>query len=167
MKRLLWLFFFTLTTSFLLSAQTSFPERCEGTWEGMMHIYRQGQLVDSVQIIFTAAQTEEANTWTWKTQYISEKYPMTKDYQLKIDDSEKGYYLLDEGDGVVLRDYGFGDKIYSVFEVQGILLTSSYELQGDHLIFEVSSGKKIAPAEGQQVINYSVDNLQRVVLSKQ
>ena len=118
-----------------------------------MHIYRQGQIADSVQIIFTVEKADEANTWTWKTQYISEKYPMTKDYQLKIEDPEKGYYLLDEGDGIVLRDYGFGDKIYSVFEVQGILLTSSYELKGDHLIFEVSSGKKIAPKEGQQVIN--------------
>jgi hypothetical protein len=44
------------------------------------------------------------------------------------------------------------------------MLTSSYELKGDQLIFEVSSGKKI---EGNnEVVNYSVINLQKVVFNR-
>ena len=41
------------------------------------------------------------------------------------------------------------------------MLTSSYELQGDQLIFEVTSGRKIE--DKNEVTNYSVLNLQRVV----
>jgi hypothetical protein len=52
-----------------------------------------------------------------------------------------------------------------VFETQGIFLTSSYELIGDQLIFEVSSGKKIE-GENKGVTNYSVTSLQRVIFKK-
>ncbi|SOD91764.1 hypothetical protein [Spirosoma fluviale] len=91
--------------------------------------------------------------------------PVVKDYTLRLKDAAKHEYVTDEGDGVVLADYLFGNKLYSVFETQGIVLTSTYELIGDKLIFEVTSGRKQAePSQG--VINYSVDNLQRVVFKK-
>jgi hypothetical protein len=44
------------------------------------------------------------------------------------------------------------------------MLTSSYELQGDDLIFEVTSGKKIE--DRKEVTNYSVLGLQRVVFKR-
>ena len=86
-----------------------------GVWEGTMYIMAQGQLRDSVGIIFTVAKTDDPKAWTWRTQYISEKFPMTKDYILRLQDEEKQIYLTDEGDGVVLYDYLFGEKLYSVF----------------------------------------------------
>ena len=52
-----------------------------------------------------------------------------------------------------------------MFETQGIFLTSSYELIGDQLIFEVSSGKKLEE-ENKAVTNYSVTSLQRVIFKK-
>jgi hypothetical protein len=45
-----------------------------------------------------------------------------------------------------------------------VLLTYSHELQGDQLIFEVTSGKKLDV--NKEVNNYSVLNLQRVVFKK-
>ncbi len=44
------------------------------------------------------------------------------------------------------------------------MLTSSYELHGDELIFEVTSGKKIE--DRKEVTNYSVLSLQRVVFRR-
>jgi len=67
--------------------------------------------------------------------------PAVKDYTLILNDPATNAYSTDEGDGVVLKDYLFDQKLYSVFETQSILLTSSYELMGDQLIFEVTSGK--------------------------
>ncbi|MEM6806338.1 MAG: hypothetical protein AAF696_33375 [Bacteroidota bacterium] len=148
-----------------LLAQTSFPEKCMGIWEGHMYIMAKGQIRDSVGIIFTVAETEDPKAWTWRTQYLSETYPMTKDYVLRLKDEEKQTYLTDEGDGIVLYDYLFGDKLYSVFETEGILLTSSYELVGEHLVFEVTSGKALSTEKGE-VNNFSVDYVQRVVLSR-
>ena len=147
-------------------AQKTFVDQCLGQWKGMMYIYSRSKLVDSVLVRFTAAPTDKPDTWTWKTEYISEKLPMVKDYVLRAKDVAKGRYVTDEGDGIELTEYVFGNKMYSVFETGGILLTSSYELRGRELIFEVTSGEKLE-ATNEEVTNYSTNNLQRVVLQRE
>ncbi len=154
------------TWSFSLG-QTSFPDRCVGTWTGTMYIYRQGVLQDSVTVVLTVSRQTDIGSWTWKTEYLSKTRPMTKDYVLRVKDEKKGIYITDEGGGIELNDYLFGNKLYSAFETHDVLLTSSYELIGDQLIFEVCSGKKppiTTPVP--EVIHYPVSNLQRVVFRR-
>lgn len=148
-----------------LPGQPLFGNRCLGVWEGTMFIYSHGELKDSVAVRLTVAQTADPHAWTWKTEYLSEKLPMVKDYTLRLKDQTKNLYVTDEGEGLELQDHLFGDKLYCVFETEGILLTSTYELIGDRLIFEVTAGK-ILPGSVQQVTNYSVNTLQRVVFKK-
>ena len=145
-----------------LNAQTSFPEKCLGIWTGTMHIYNRGSLVDSVTIKLNVTRTNAPDTFVWKTEYLSEKFPMVKDYKLVISDAGKGVFITDEGDGIILMDYLFENKLYSVFETQGILLTSTYEWLGNKIIFEVTSGKELQTTHG--VKSYSVLNLQKAIL---
>lgn len=145
--------------------QSSFPERALGVWEGKMQIYNNGTVRDAVPIRFTAARTKTPGDYTWKTEYLSPTRPMTKDYVLRVKDAEKGIFITDEGGGVELFDHQHGDKLYSVFETGGILLTASYELRGDELIFEVTSGRPM-PEIKQGIKNYSVPNVQRAVLRR-
>lgn len=147
-----------------LNAQTSFPEKCLGIWTGTMHIYNRGSLVDSVTIKLNVTRTNAPDTFVWKTEYLSEKFPMVKDYKLVISDAGKGVFITDEGDGIILMDYLFENKLYSVFETQGILLTSTYEWLGNQIIFEVTSGKELQTTHG--VKSYSVLNLQKAILRK-
>jgi hypothetical protein len=149
---------------FLAEAQ-SFPDRCLGTWKGTMHMYSRGALKDSVQVALTVEKTSQPNEWKWKTDYLSEKLPMTKDYVLRLKDAESSTYITDEKNGIELMNYLFHDKLYTVFETEGIVLTSSYELRNEKLIFEVTSGKQTSSGD-PSVTNYSVDHLQRVVLTK-
>ncbi|MEM8898666.1 MAG: hypothetical protein AAGC85_11205 [Bacteroidota bacterium] len=159
------LFFLIFSLCFLAGkSQVPFPEKCLGTWEGMLMIYQQGQLRDSVKVIFTVAKTDEDDRWAWKKEYVSEKYPMVKDYELVLKDAEKGYYITDEGDNIQLTDYLFGNKLYSVFETGGILLTSTYEMREEELIFEVTSGKKLT--EDQEVNTFSVSSMQKAVFTR-
>jgi len=147
-----------------LNAQTSFPEKCLGIWTGTMHIYNRGLLVDSVPIKLNVTRTNAPDTFVWKTEYLSAKFPMVKDYKLVISDAGKGVFITDEGDGIILMDYLFENKLYSVFETQSILLTSTYEWLGNQIIFEVTSGKELQTTLG--VKSYSVLNLQKAVLRK-
>ena len=155
------IFLFSFTSIF---AQTSFPEKCLGIWTGTMHIYSRGSLVDSVPIKLNVTRTNAPDTFIWKTEYLSTKNPMVKDYKLVISDIGKGVFKTDEGDGIFLIDYLFGNKLYSVFETQGILLTSTYEWLENQIIFEVTSGKELQTTNG--VKSYSVLNLQKAVLRK-
>jgi hypothetical protein len=157
-----------LVASFLVTtahAQTLFGDRCLGTWKGMMYIYQYGSLRDSVEVKFTVAKTSDPNAWTWKTEYLSIKMPVVKDYVLRLKDKGKNQYVTDEGGGLELTDYLTGNKLYCVFETQSIMLTSTYELRGDELIFEVTSGKKETVSH-PEVINYSTTSVQRVIFKR-
>ena len=147
-----------------IHAQENFANKCIGKWEGMMYIYGKGPLRDSVPVELLVQKTNQDTVWKWKTSYLSKTMPAVKDYNLILKDSKSQTYATDEGDGIQLMDYQFNNKLYSVFETHGVMLTSSYELQGNQLIFEVSSGKKFE--DKKEVTNYSVLNLQRVVFKK-
>lgn len=156
----------TLLTCFVLSlqAQENFANKCVGKWEGMMYIYGKGQLRDSVPVELLVQKTNLDTVWKWKTSYLSKTMPAVKDYNLILKDVKSQTYATDEGRGIELMDYQFNNKLYSVFETHGVMLTSSYELLGNQLIFEVSSGKKLD--DNKEVNNYSVLNLQRVVFKR-
>lgn len=161
---------FTSTYIFLssicmnLCAQENFADKCEGKWKGTMYIYGKGQIRDSVPVELFVQKTSLSHIWVWKTNYLSKKNPMEKNYKLVLKDTASQTYLIDEGDGVELWSYYFNNKLYSVFETHDVMLTSSYELLGDELIFEVTSGKKIE--DKKEVTNYSVLSLQRVVFKR-
>ena len=150
-----------------LKAQTTFPDACLGVWTGTMQIYAHGSLRASIPVRLTVAKATAADTWTWKTeyQYLSSKTPIVKDYILRLKDPVKGLYSTDEGNGLELTDYLLLNKLYCVSETASIIFTSTYELRGDELVFEITSGKKLNTAN-QLISNYSVDSLQRVVFSK-
>jgi len=162
-------FFFLLfiALSFHFSGfSQSFPEKCEGIWKGTMYIWSRGTVVDSVEVKLTILKNSESpKRWIWKTEYLSESMPVIKDYQLVERDSLRGLYGTDEGDGIELKNYLFGNKLYSAFDVDGIMLTSSYELIGINLIFEVTSGYKIK-GKKKEVDSFSFEVLQRVVFSR-
>jgi hypothetical protein len=148
----------------LSNAQTLFPNKCIGNWKGTMHIYSKGVLKDTVTVLLTIKKQTDTS-WMWKTEYISTKMPITKNYVLRLKDKANNIYATDEGDGIELKDYLFENKLYSVFETQGIMLTSFYELRGKELYFEVTSGKKIVE-DAKEVINYAVNNVQMIVFKK-
>jgi hypothetical protein len=164
MKKLISILLFSLLLN-QTQAQHTFVEQCIGKWKGVMYMYNYGTLKDSVKVELTVATTKDPNTWTWKTEYLSPKMPMVKDYLLRVKDKEKNTYVTDEGNNLLLDNYLIGNKMYSIFETHDILLTATYELQGKELIFEVTSGKK-QPSTHPEVSNYSVSNLQRVVFRK-
>lgn len=138
----------------------------EGKWKGKMLIYKESVLMDSVDVLMSISPKIKDSVWQWKTEYMSVKMPVTKDYILRVSDRKKGQFITDEGDGILLSDYGFGNKLYSHFSTEGIMLTATYEWNDDRLIFEVTSGKSdTASASGIQT--FSIKHLQRGVLIKE
>jgi len=134
----------------------------EGKYEGMMLIYKQQKNVDSLPVLLTINNILPDSVWQWKTEYLSTKMPVTKNYQLSVADRSKGMYLTDEGDGVILFNYLFGNKMYCQFETAGLLLTSTYEFINDNeIIFEVTAGKKITRKNTDEIVNYQVNTLQK------
>lgn len=149
----------------LVQAQ-NFAERCEGTWSGMMQLHAKGINYDSIAVKLFVERTDQPNTWTWRKEYYAADTTRIKDYKMLYKDTTKNIYIIDEGDGIELQQYLFKNKLYGVFETEGLVLTSNYELLSDkELQFEVTSGQKVTP--DLEVNNYSVDYLQRILFIKE
>ena len=114
MKRLLLISIITLF-SFNLQAQ-SFTDKCLGIWNGKMEIFNQSRKIADVDVRMTISKID-STSWSWKTEYLSDKLPVTKNYILKLFDDQKGEYLIDEGNGIILKEQLFGNKMMSIFEL--------------------------------------------------
>lgn len=151
--------------SSIASCQLSFPEKCVGEWTGKLLIYQKGQIRDSVPVKLTVKSIDSIS-WTWKTEYLSEKMPVTKDYIFRVIDKARNKYVMDEGEGVILNESVYDNKCLSVFLTDEILITSRYELiSRDSLYFEVSSSKPSELMSGE-LRNYEVGSLQAVIFKK-
>ena len=89
---------------------------------------------------------------------------MVKDHKLVIDNIKEGRYILDVGDGSKIVEYVVNNKMYSLFEVDDIYLTSSTELVNKQFVVEVTSGKELKEFHG--VKSYSFAIVQRMVLTR-
>ena len=141
-------------------AQNLFPDRCLGVWEGTMHIYSKGVLRDSVRVRRTIRRID-STSWTWRTDYLSEKAPATKDYVLRWIDRAGSEFVVDEGGGIEIPTYLSGNRLYSVFETSGFLLTASEELTSGGLFFEVVSARRSGKPDAP-VGTFQVGAVQRV-----
>lgn len=153
-----------LATACTASGQPAFPDRCLGVWEGTMYIYGKGVLRDSVRVRRTIRRIDTAS-WTWRTDYLSDKMPATKDYVLRRRDAAGTEFVVDESGGVEIPMYRTGDRLYSVFETSGILLTAAEELTPAGLLFEVVSARRSGKPDAP-VGTFQVGAVQRVLLQR-
>lgn len=163
MKYVLFILTLLLSSFADLRSQTLFPDQCIGKWTGMMQIWQRGELRDSVKVEFTVARITDSS-WQWRMDYLSAARPLTKDYVLRKKSATR--FVTDEGDGIQLDEFVFGNKMYCLFKVGGGTLTASYELLGNgQLLFEVTSAGAPTPT-GSGVENFPVTSIQKALLTR-
>lgn len=129
-------------------------------------MYNDGILSDSVAVLFEVSKIENEDNWIWRTTYQTAAKEIIKDYILKLEDAEKGQYIIDEKDGILLNCFQVENKLFSIFSVGENLLTAIYQITDEQIIFEVTSGKKEQATGDGTISNYSINHLQKVVLKK-
>jgi len=148
----------------IVAQENNFVVKCEGNWKGKMDYYMQGNLIDQVDVTMSIKLINDSSkTWNWFTMYHLPDNEISKMYQLILINDVRGHYIMDEGDGVILDCFVFGNKMYSVFEVENNLLCAVYEIFPDKLVFEIISAK-VPETQNKNPSNYSVDVYQRTEL---
>ena len=122
----------------------NFPQAWVGNWSGELSIYNAKGLQQKIPMGLEIQPTAQKEVFTWALIYGEDKEKGRRDYELNIKDAEKGWYVIDEKNSILLDCYLFHNKLYSRFEVMGNMLLCTYEKQGDQIIFEVISGKQEA-----------------------
>ncbi|HMQ68957.1 MAG TPA: hypothetical protein PKA90_10555 [Ignavibacteria bacterium] len=151
--------------------RSSALEEWTGVWSGKLDVRTSDGKSSTVEMTLTIEETGTPGEWKWITNYGGN---LSKDYILKTVDPEKGLYLLDENNSIVL-DYFFSDNaFYNMFSVQKNILFSKYLMSDGEIHFEVISAPIHSPNvtgnesdETGLVDSYPVYAVQKAVLRKQ
>ncbi len=117
-----------------------FPEDWLGYWEGELSIYNQKGLSQKIPMALDHKSTDTLGTYGWAIIYGEDVEAGRRDYYLKEIDKDKGHYVTDEKNGILLDAFLLNNRLSSTFEVEGTLITSSYIREGDNMIFEIYVG---------------------------
>jgi len=141
-----------------------------GTWKGTLNIIMAGKS-NTVPMYLSIFKTDSSDKYGWKTTYGEGASKLEKEYFMYPKDAERGEWILDE-DNKILLDFFFGDnQFHSFFETQNILLSSRYELKNGILNAEVLSAQKEKQNKSgtgkEEVISYPVYVIQKAELKRE
>lgn len=165
--------FLFLIFSFSAQAQDkNFPEDFLGVYKGDLEITN-ARGKKSIGMEFHLTKTDSVGVFNYVLVYVIEGKPSARNYTLKTIDKEKGEYVIDENNGIVLGAKLIDNTLYNVFEVGGNLLITTEAFYEDYMTFEiVFSGKEAktvtkATEDETEVISYPVTVTQKAKLVKQ
>lgn len=174
MKRLL--IIVMILGCFSLSAQSDalqFPQDFFGIYKGNLKITN-SKGTQTIPMEFHLRATDSVGKYVYTLVYGKSEARQERLYNLIAKNAEKGDYVVDENNGIVLNVKCVGNTLYSLFEVQGNILTTRESFYKDHMDFEITfASKSNAVTSGTtgedtvEAIAYPITVVQRAKLIKQ
>ncbi len=165
----------TFLCAFLLSAQSkselSFPKDYFGNYKGLLEIDTPVGIRE-IPMELWLQPTDTVGKYRYVIVYGEGEKRQERKYHLVVKNENLGDYVIDENNGILLEAKVFENRLYSLFEVSGNLLTTFITFDKDQLLFEitVASREKALETkeneEGTEVVSYPVVTRQRALLHK-
>lgn len=112
--------------------ENKFPDDFFGIYKGKLEIINaKGKQEIDMEFHFTKTDT----IGTYKYVLVYNNQP--RNYFLIEKDKSKGQYLIDENNGILLQASVFNDGIFSMFEVNGSLITTTEKFYDKYMDFEI------------------------------
>ncbi|MGK0386527.1 MAG: hypothetical protein ACI849_001144 [Patiriisocius sp.] len=169
---LLYFFLFTSVAT-AQDIQHNFPDDFFGNYTGILHIHNDKGTTE-LPMEFYLQPTDSVGSYQYTLVYGEGEQRQERLYTLKEKNKDKGEYIVDENNSIILDDKVIGNRMYALFEVGGSLLTTFITFEKDHMIFEIvyldTSKKNITGGTSEEipeVISYPILVVQRAVLKKQ
>jgi hypothetical protein len=161
----------TQTSIEIKKENATFPTSWVGAWEGPLII--SSSKTDTVTMKFYVDTIANNDTVIWQLLYENQDI---RDYRLIAKNKEKGEYVIDEKNSILIDARLFDQKLSSVFEVQNNAIVASYEYIDDSIIFELMmynsdnkqvSGNSILENEDiPEVISHMPQVYQKAILKR-
>lgn len=152
-----------------------FPAAWQGEWEGDLVISRDTGEVQRLPMILRILPQEDGR-YSFTIVYGEDTAENTRPYYLETIDQEKGHYVTNEENSILLDDFLINDKLYSRFDVMGTLLLTTLEEREGQLIYEIiagpleplrTTGDTVVEEEEIPAVNsYKIQVQQRAILQK-
>lgn len=172
MKRYI-LFFLFISTIAFAQKKTTFPNDFFGKYKGKLNIHNaKGSQVIDMELHLLP--TDSVGKYVYTIIYKSEKIDQERKYTLIEKDNTKGSFVIDENNGIILNAFVADNTLYSIFEVQGSLLTTTEYFKDNYVDFEImytqrdkveKTGKNTE--EVPEVLSFPVMSVQKARLFKE
>ncbi|NHN25092.1 hypothetical protein FIA58_005310 [Flavobacterium jejuense] len=166
------LFLFITSISFSQNTKT-FPTDFFGKYKGKLNIYNQSgnQVIDMELHLLP---TDTIGKYRYTIIYKSDKTNQERKYTLIEKDKAKGVFIIDENNGILLNALVKDNTLYSIFEVQNSLLTTTEHFKENYVDFEIMYTHKTKveksgdnTEENPEVLSYPVMNVQKARLFRE
>jgi len=147
MKRFLFIVFlftlFSCTTNKVIieDKPKQFPQDYFGAYYGKLKIDNGGSQQE-IDMEFHLKATDSVGKYAYTIVYGSGENRQERQYFLLEKNAAKGEYVVDEDNGILLNAKWSGNTLYSMFEVQGSLLTSRESFFSNYMDFEITYSNK-------------------------
>ncbi len=151
----------------------TFPDDFFGIYSGNLHISSE-KGDQTIPMEFHLFTTDSVHKYKYTLVYGDGETKQIRSYNLVEKNKEKGTYVIDENNGIILDCKVLDNKMYTLFEVNGNLLTTFITFEADHLIFEIifasRDDKNVSYAENEdknEVGSFPISTIQKAMLKKQ
>ncbi len=150
-----------------------FPHSFIGNWKGKLQWMVAGKPPQIFTMQLSIQPADSVGQYTWQIIY-GDSLKDNRPYLLKPIDIDKGHWIIDERDGILLDSYVHGNSIHGAFTVQGNTIVDNYRVENDQLFVEFfsiklankkTSGKGTPETpfvESYQIGSYQVGTLVRI-----
>lgn len=139
---------------FIYPKETRFPEDWLGYWEGDLEIYNADGLAQMIPMALDHQKTDTPGWYKWAIIYGEDTIKGRRDYYLKEIDAVKGFYEVDEKNGIFLRSFLLDKKLVCTFDVSGTMITTIYTLDKGLMYFEIlASNLNDNKVSGDTIVN--------------
>jgi hypothetical protein len=123
-----------------IAQERAFPKPFIGNWKGQLQWMVAGKPAQTFTMQLKIQPTDSLNQYTWQIIYGDDNKD-NRPYILRPIDTSKGYWVVDERDGIVLDSYVHGNSIHGAFTVQGNTIVDNYRVENDTMFVEFFSIK--------------------------
>lgn len=169
-------FIFTVLFVFSMTAQNDslqFPQDFYGIYKGDLHIVN-SRGKQTIGMEFHLKPTDSIGNYQYVLVYIMDDKRQERKYNLIAKDVSKGEYVVDENNGILLDAKLIDNTIYSIFEVQGNLITTTERFYENAMDFEITfvdtklkTKSNSKGGDAVEVISYPIGGVQKAHLTKQ
>jgi hypothetical protein len=157
-----------------LHAQKEFPLSWLGNWKGEL-LWYQGNKTEpkKVNMELRIGRSDTSTGFSWQIIYGS-VLEDNRPYTLRLVDSTKGHWIIDENNGIVLDQFWIANKFCSAFTVQTSTILNNYWMDNGRLyleFFSFSAKPLGTTGKGDKEIpfvdSYKMNSYQKAVLERE
>ncbi|MBD2496622.1 hypothetical protein [Nostoc sp. FACHB-280] len=119
-------------------SSNSFPQTWQGTWSGTLYDRTVSGKSHTVPMkLRIKLISQDPIRYTWQITYGTGSEKQVRNYELVAKNQSTGHFAIDEKDGTVIDTWWLGEKLYSQFRVENLLLSTQCQLQDNQLRYEL------------------------------